>query len=142
MRTPRRWSGAALALAVLSMSAACADDTPATTIDFGDGGSTTSVSDPTTTFTGPDGTATEGPGSATGTGGTATTGETEGATTGGPDALPGQTVSQLVSSGDRSTSQSYQLLFTVGQPSQLQSTHESETYRLRGGLVGANGSPP
>lgn len=142
MRIPRRWSGAALALAVLSMSPACADDTPATTIDFGDGGSTTAGSDPTTSFTGADSTATEGPGSATGTG-TATAGETEGTTTtGGPQALPGRTVSQLVSSGDRSTSQSYQLSFTVGQPSQLQSTHESASYRLRGGLVGANGSPP
>lgn len=140
MRIPRRWSGAALALAVLSMSSACADDTPATTIDFGDGGSTTAGNDPTTSFTGADSTATEGPGSATGT---ATAGETEGTTTtGGPEALPGQTVSQLVSSGDRSTSQSYQLLFTVGQPSQLQSAHESASYRLRGGLVGANGSPP
>lgn len=124
-----------LALAVLSMSSACADDTPATTIDFGDADSTTAGSDPTTSFTGADSTATEGSGSAT-------VGETEGATTGGPAALPGQTVSQLVSAGDRSTSQSYQLVFTVGQPSQLQSTHESASYRLRGGLVGANGSPP
>jgi hypothetical protein len=140
MRGSRRWNGAALALAVISMISACADDTPATTIDFGDGGSTTIALDPTTSLSGVDSTAAE-PGSGSGTG---TAGETEDttATSGGVEALPGQTASQLVSAGGRSTSRSYVLLYSVGQPSQLQSTHESASYRLRGGLVGANGSPP
>lgn len=129
---------------MLSMGSACADDTPATTIDFGDGGSTTAGVDLTTSPTGVDSTATEGIASASGTAGSTTAGETEGetTTTGGPAALPGRSVGQIVSAGNRSTSQSYQLSFTVGQPSQLQSTHESASYRLRGGLVGANGSPP
>jgi hypothetical protein len=139
MRIPRRWSSAALALAVISMGSACADDAPATTIDFGDG-TATAGSDPTTSLTGVDSTE-DGPGTGTGT---ATAGETEttSATTGGMEVAPGQTASQLVTAGDRSTSRSYVLVFTVGQPSQLQSTHESASYRLRGGLVGANGSPP
>ena len=130
---------------MISMGSACADDTPATTIDFGDGGSTTtSAVDPTTSLSGVDSTATDSVGSASGTAGSTTTaGETAGeTTTGGPTALPGQSVGQIVSAGNRSTSQSYRLSFTVGQPSQLQSTHESASYRLRGGLVGANGSPP
>jgi hypothetical protein len=140
MRGSRRWNGAVLALAVISMISACADDTPATTIDFGEGGSTTLGPDPTTSLGGVDSTAAE-PGSGTGT---STAGETEDttATSGGVEVLPGQTASQLVSAGGRSTSRSYVLLYSVGQPSQLQSTHESASYRLRGGLVGANGSPP
>jgi hypothetical protein len=140
MRGSRRWNGAALALAVISMISACADDTPATTIDFGDGGSTTTALDPTTSLGGVDSTAAE-PGSGTGTD-TASGTEDTTATSGGVEVLPGQTASQLVSAGGRSTSQSYTLLYSVGQPSQLQSTHESASYRLRGGLVGANGSPP
>lgn len=139
MRIPTRWSGTALALAVISMGSACADDTPATTINFGDGTSTT-VSEPTSSITVADDTATEGPGSGSGSG---TAGETETtAATTGEVVEPGRSASQLVSAGDRSTSRSYVLVFTVGQPSQLQSTHESASYRLRGGLVGANGSPP
>lgn len=135
MRMPRRWSGAVLALAMSSMASACADDVPATTIDFGDG--TTTGGPPTTTFTGADDTA----GSSTGSDPDATTiGETEDAT--GGTVLPGRSASQLVAAGDRSTSRSYQLVFAVGQPSQLRSTHESASYVLRGGLVGANGSPP
>jgi hypothetical protein len=143
MRIPRRWSSTALALAVISMGSACADDTPATTIDFGDGTSSTAGTSPTTSVTEPDSTATDGGATDSATG-TATAGDTEdtATTTGGVEAFPGQTVSQLVTAGERSTSRTYVLVFTVGQPSQLQSTHESASYHLRGGLVGANGSPP
>lgn len=140
MRIRTRWSSTALALAVISMGSACADDTPATTINFGDGTSTT-ASEPTTSFTTADSTATEGVGTGSGTGSTGETEETTTATT-GEEVAPGQSASQLVTAGDRSTSRSYVLVFTVGQPSKLQSTHESASYRLRGGLVGANGSPP
>jgi hypothetical protein len=62
--------------------------------------------------------------------------------TGEEPALPGQTVSQLVTSGTQSASANYSAVFTIGQPSKLQSTHDSANYRLQGGLVGANGSPP
>ena len=141
MRIPTRWSSTALALAVISMGSACADDTPATTIDFGDGTAATAGSDSTTSLTSVDSTATDGVATEAATG-TGTAGDTEATTTGGVEALPGQTVSQLVTAGERSTSRTYVLVFTVGQPSQLQSTHESASYHLRGGLVGANGSPP
>jgi hypothetical protein len=63
-------------------------------------------------------------------------------TTGDPPARPGQSAGQLVSAGTRSSSASYTVVFTVGQPSKLQSTHDSASYRLQGGLIGANGSPP
>jgi hypothetical protein len=56
--------------------------------------------------------------------------------------IPGQTVNQLVTAGERSSSTTYTLVYTFGQPSKLQSTHNSTNYRLQGGLVGANGSPP
>lgn len=125
---------------------ACADDTPATTIDFGgpttSGGSATGSSSSGTA--GVDTTESAG-GSISGTGSSSTTSDstsdTDATTTGG-QALPGQTMSQLVTAGTRASSRSYQLVYTVGQPSQLQSTHVSDSYRLQGGLVGANGSPP
>ncbi|MCX4239509.1 hypothetical protein [Paraliomyxa miuraensis] len=62
-------------------------------------------------------------------------------TTGG-DAITGRTVNQLVSSGTRASSRKYTVVHTLGQPSSLQSTHVSTHYRVQGGLVGANGSPP
>lgn len=138
MRIPTRWSGAVLALVMSTMSA-CADDTPSTTINFGDGTSAgTDAMMTSSTTVGADTTATTEPGTSSAT---SSGGETD-TTTGGPMALPGQSMGQLVSAGDRSTSASYVLSFTVGQPSQLQGTHQSESYVLQGGLVGANGSPP
>jgi hypothetical protein len=65
----------------------------------------------------------------------------ESSSTGDPVA-EGQTINQLVTAGTRSSSASFTLVYTFGQPSQLQSTHTSASYRLQGGLVGANGSPP
>jgi hypothetical protein len=62
-------------------------------------------------------------------------------TTGG-DPLPGQTQSQLVSSGRTMSSTNFTMVYTLGQPTQTQATHTSTNYRLQGGLVGANGSPP
>jgi hypothetical protein len=128
---------------VLLAGSGCADDTPsATTNPFGTGGedtspltfsmtdstdgATTDVADDTAT-----GTSTTGPEPTTG----------EDTTTGG-EAIPGQTMNQLVSAGERSTSRSYVLVYTFGQPSALQSTHQSSNYRIQGGLIGANGSPP
>jgi hypothetical protein len=72
-------------------------------------------------------------------------GETELETddTGEPEpAAPGQPASQLVSSGTQMSSPSYTMVYTLGQPTALQSTHSSPSYSVRGGLIGANGSPP
>jgi hypothetical protein len=132
-------------LVVMLVGSACADDTPATTIVFGDGTTTTSTggtdSPSTTTTSGVDTTETAPVTSSGDTSTGETTGDTD-TTTGGEQALPGRSMSQLVGAGVRSTSASYVLVSTFGQPSQLQSTHESASYRLQGGLVGANGSPP
>ena len=73
--------------------------------------------------------------------GSSSSGETE-STTEEPPVQTGQTVHQIVSAGTRTASRSYTLVHTLGQPSPLQSTHQSTSYRLQGGLVGANGSPP
>ena len=138
-------------LAVLLATAGCADDIPAVPPDTETGTSTTTSDtlppvDSTTTTSGLDTTETV---SATGTGtsssttseptSSSTTGETD-STTGEP--APGQTVSQLVSAGTRTASRNYTLVHTLGQPSPLQSTHASPSYRLQGGLIGANGSLP
>lgn len=126
---------------MLLAMAACGDDAvtppPADT--------ETSTSDVTTTGSPPAETTTSGAdttesASASATGTSTTTGET-GSTT-GEEALPGRTMSQLVSSGTRTSSRSYTLVHTLGQPSPLQSTHVSRGYTLQGGLTGANGSPP
>lgn len=127
-------------MAAILAGSACGDDGVSTSFNFGDGTEATSAGTGASmgTASGADTTetasASAGSGSATDT----TSGDTE---TGG-EALPGQTMSQLVSSGTRSTSATYLLVYTFGQPSQLQSTHRSASYRLRGGLAGANGSPP
>jgi hypothetical protein len=63
-------------------------------------------------------------------------------TTTGGEVVPGQSMNQLVTAGERSTSPNFTLVYTFGQPSSLQSTHQSTNFRIQGGLVGANGSPP
>lgn len=144
---------AVLSSLVVALATGCADDSPVTTasqgdsttsgdtdtspITFADTGSTTVVADDTATgSTGSTGTT----GSTGSTGGTdSTTGDTE--TTGEP-AIPGRTMNQLVTAGERTSSPNYTLVYTFGQPSSLQSTHQSTNYRIQGGLIGANGSPP
>ncbi|MEM6996498.1 MAG: hypothetical protein AAF721_38695 [Myxococcota bacterium] len=74
-------------------------------------------------------------------GGSTDAATTDGTTTGEP-AAPGQSDSQLVGAGQRMSSAAYDLVLTLGQPTQTQSTHASANYRLQGGLIGANGSPP
>lgn len=103
-------------------------------------GTTTSGVDTTETASA-GGTGTTSSGSDSGSSGSSSTGESSESTTGEP-VVPGRTVSQLVSAGTRTSSPSYTLVHTLGQPSSLQSTHVSTSYRLQGGLVGANGSPP
>ncbi len=54
----------------------------------------------------------------------------------------GRSVSQTVNSGHLISSPNFRMVFTLGQPSANQSTTTSQNFKLRGGLVGANGSPP
>ena len=54
----------------------------------------------------------------------------------------GPAATEIVSAGDVATSQSYRMVFTVGQPTQNQSKMTSSSYRMQGGLIGANGSLP
>ena len=111
--------------------------TDASSITFTPGtteGSTTVVADDTASG----GTTSTGSTSSTGPDDTSSTSDT---TTGGESAA-NQTMNQLVSAGERTSSRSYTLVYTFGQPSSLQSTHQSANYTIQGGLIGANGSPP
>jgi hypothetical protein len=143
-----------LLLAAVLVGSACGDDTAVTTVGPGDTESTTGTdtTPSTVTITTLD-TTTEGSSTdiadstaSSGSSGadTTTTGEdsTSDDTTTGGEAIPGQSISQLVSAGERSSSRNYTLVYTFGQPSPLQSTHDSANYRIQGGLIGANGSPP
>lgn len=136
---------------VVAMGAGCGDDTTVTTDGPTDGtstgpdtvsitfsmdtteSSTTVVADDTA-----DGTSSTG---STGPDDTTTTGEDDTTTTGG-EVLPSRSMNQLVSAGERTSSRNYTLVYTFGQPSTLQSTHQSPNYSIQGGLIGANGSPP
>ena len=62
-------------------------------------------------------------------------------TTGGSE-VTGHSVSQTVNAGHLVTSPNFRLVYTLGQPTQNQGTTISPNFRLHGGLVGANGSPP
>lgn len=59
-----------------------------------------------------------------------------------PSALPGIGAAGLVSAGGRASSANYAVVFTMGQSSVPVGNHASSSYTLRGGIVGANGSPP
>lgn len=54
----------------------------------------------------------------------------------------GHSGAELVSAGQVGRSASYEMVFTLGQPSPAQGTHGSPSYRLRGGIVGATGGVP
>lgn len=49
---------------------------------------------------------------------------------------------EMVSAGKVVRSPSYRMVFTLGQPTQMQGKATSPSYRVQGGLVGANGSLP
>ncbi|WP_437561785.1 hypothetical protein [Sorangium sp. So ce542] len=51
-------------------------------------------------------------------------------------------MSDVVSAGEVVSSPSYRMVFTLGQPTQNQGKTTSPSYRMQGGLVGANGSLP
>src|SRR5262245_44094583 len=61
---------------------------------------------------------------------------------GGGSAAHGPPATDFVSAGEVSKSPSYKLVFTFGQSTQNQEKTTSPSYRLQGGLVGANGSLP
>jgi hypothetical protein len=54
----------------------------------------------------------------------------------------GRSVSQTVNSGTKAASANFSMEFTLGQPTTNQGVYTSTSFRLRGGLIGANGSPP
>lgn len=54
----------------------------------------------------------------------------------------GVAASDVVSAGQVVRSPSYRMVFTLGQPTQNQGKTTSPSYRMQGGLVGANGSLP
>ena len=57
-------------------------------------------------------------------------------------AVVGKSVSQTVNGGTVASSDNFRMVFTLGQPTANQGTYKSANFRLQGGLVGANGSPP
>lgn len=61
---------------------------------------------------------------------------------GGVTATYGPPATDIVSAGEVSKSLNYSMVFTLGQSTQNQGTTTSPSYRLQGGLVGANGSLP
>ena len=139
----RRHGPTVLLSLVVAMAAGCADDNAVATTEPGD---TTGTETSPITFSMSDTTeATTEVADDTGTGtSTTTTGDTttgDDTTTGG-ETIPGQTMSQLVSAGERTSSRAYTLVYTLGQPSSLQSIHQSNNYSIQGGLIGANGTPP
>lgn len=72
--------------------------------------------------------------SSSGTGGTGGTG--------GSPASDQTAIADLVNAGGVTKSTNFKMISTLGQPTQNQSTTTSPTYRMQGGLVGANGSLP
>ncbi|WP_438019687.1 hypothetical protein WMF18_11710 [Sorangium sp. So ce315] len=50
--------------------------------------------------------------------------------------------SETVTAGEVAKSARYRMVFTLGQPTQNQSTTTSPRYRMQGGLIGATGSLP
>ncbi|MDI1444230.1 hypothetical protein [Polyangium sp. 6x1] len=94
---------------------------------------------------GDEGSSTTPPGSTAGTGGGGGAGGGDGGSggTGGrPPVPPGPPGMEIVSSGDVMKSPRYKMVFTLGQPTQNQTKTTSPSYRMQGGLIGANGSLP
>lgn len=60
---------------------------------------------------------------------------------GGMIAVPGKSGGSLVSAGQVVKSQKYQLVFSMGQSSPVQSNVKSPNYQMNGGVIGATGSP-
>jgi len=54
----------------------------------------------------------------------------------------GHSGTEIVNGGQYMKSGKYSMVYTIGQPSQVQSTVTSDKYRMQGGIVGATGSLP
>lgn len=54
----------------------------------------------------------------------------------------GHSGTEVVNGGQFMKSDKYSMVYTIGQPSQVQSTAKSDKYRMQGGIVGATGSLP
>ncbi|WAS96684.1 hypothetical protein [Nannocystis punicea] len=166
----RQRPGGWATLAVVGLLAGCADDTTTVT-DTAQGTTTQATEAPTvttdeptttvvpttdaptsTTSTGTDSTTATLPTTTDATTTDATTTTTTTTTTTDPtdtdtdgttgDPLVGKSITQTVNSGAVATSPSFRMIFTLGQPTQNQGVYTSSNFRLRGGLIGANGSPP
>lgn len=59
-----------------------------------------------------------------------------------PADCPHPPATSMVSAGDRASSTHYSVVYTFGQPTQNQDKATSPSYRVQGGLIGANGSLP
>jgi hypothetical protein len=127
---------------VVAMGTGCADDTPVATTEPVEttGTDSSAITFSMDTTQGSTAVVDDTSASATATDDTTTT--TSDDTTTGGEVFAGQSISQLVSSGERTSSRAYTLVYTLGQPSALQSTHQTNNYSIHGGLIGANGSPP
>jgi hypothetical protein len=55
---------------------------------------------------------------------------------------PQPPASQMVNAGESAHSAHYRAVYTLGQPTQNQGKSTSTSYRVQGGLIGANGSVP
>jgi hypothetical protein len=135
------WFGASVVIGALASACGGSGETNATS----SGTTNTEATSSSTSSSGTGGTGGKGTG---GTGGT-NTGGTGGTNTGGMGGTGGAAMgphgpqaSQLVNSGDVVKSPSYKMVFTLGQPTQNQTKTTSPSYRMQGGLVGANGTLP
>jgi len=162
-----RGRGWRVAVAALWLCAACGDDGVALTEGgTGTSGGTTTDEPPTTTVTPTTDTSTTDTStttvptttdssttmpvttgdttttSDTTTGDTTTGDTTTGDTTTGGVEVVGKSVTQTVNGGTVASSTNFRMVFTLGQPTASQGTYNSANFRLQGGLVGANGSPP
>ena len=116
------WLGAFVVLAMVSPGCSCGGDDSASSATAGVGGA----------------------GGAGGDGGGTTSTTTSAGGAGGEGgAVPGGgPATETVSAGEVSSSPSYRMVYTFGQPTQNQGKTTSPGYRMQGGLVGANGSLP
>ncbi|HRI66507.1 MAG TPA: hypothetical protein PK156_19800 [Polyangium sp.] len=83
-----------------------------------------------------------GTGGVGGTGGIGGAGGAGGSGGGNPLVIPGHQGMEIVNGGQFMKSPNYSMVYTVGQPTQIQTTTTSPSYVMRGGLIGATGSLP
>lgn len=57
-------------------------------------------------------------------------------------AMFGPPATETVSGGQYMKSANYSMVYTIGQPTQIQETTTSPSYRMQGGIIGANGTLP